>query len=70
MTKICVEDMLSGRQSKYSLVMAVAKRARQITDENDSEGLIPEEKAVNMAIKDFSAGRYIVLRPDAEDKKC
>ena len=34
MRKPSVEDMLNNKTTRYSLVMAVAKRARQIAAEN------------------------------------
>ena len=33
MIKPSIEDMLSGKESKYALVIGVAKRAREIADE-------------------------------------
>ena len=33
MYKPSIDDMLAGKQSRYSLVIAVAKRAREISDD-------------------------------------
>lgn len=64
MTKLSIDDMMSGRKSKYSLVMAVAKRAREISAEAEENEYILEEKAVNLAIEDFLSGDYEIFSPD------
>ena len=46
MRELSVDDMLNGKANKYPLSVAVAKRARQITDEALLHGEILEEKAV------------------------
>ena len=40
-------------KSTYSLVIAVAKRARQIAQKAEDEGLILTDKPVDMAVQDF-----------------
>lgn len=61
---LSVEDMLNGKSNKYALAIAVAKRAREITDEAVLHGDILEEKTVNMAIEDFRNSRCIIKQPD------
>ncbi len=51
-------------QSHYSLVIAVAKRAREITDECEIKGEILIEKPVDLAVKDFVNGKYLINEPD------
>lgn len=74
MSKLLIEDMMSGKRSKYSLVMAVAKRAREIALEAEEQGIILEEKCVNLAIKDFYSERYEIYEPsevnNSEVNKC
>ncbi|MBR0423588.1 MAG: DNA-directed RNA polymerase subunit omega [Clostridia bacterium] len=64
MKKISIDEMLNGRENKYPLAVAVAKRAREITDNIILEGKVVEEKAVNMAIEDFKNHKYSVIEPD------
>lgn len=59
--KLCVKDMLDAKSSRYALVIAVAKRAREITDEANDKGIILEEKPVNIAIKEFIDGKFDII---------
>ena len=51
-------------KSTYSLVIAVAKRARQIAQKAEDEGLILTDKPVDMAVQDFVQGQYFLIEPD------
>ena len=51
-------------KSTYSLVIAVAKRARQIAQKAEDEGLILMDKPVDMAVQDFVQGQYLIVEPD------
>lgn len=62
-----VDDMLSGKESRYALVMGVAKRAREIACEFEENGVITEEKPVLLAIDDFKNHRYNILEPEDEE---
>ena len=53
--------MLDAKSSRYALVIAVAKRAREITDDINTHGKIVEEKPVNMAIKEFVDGKFNII---------
>ena len=64
MNKLSVNEMLKGRESRYALAIAVAKRAREITEQSILNGEIMEEKAVNVAIDEFKDGRYVIIQPD------
>lgn len=67
MRRPSINDMFSGKQSRYSLVIAVAKRAREITDDLNSKGVIFTEKPVKMAIEDFKKNKYNILEPEVND---
>ena len=67
MQKLSIKEMLSGKKSKYSLVMGVAKRAREIASEAEQEEKILIEKPVNLAIKDFKDNKYEIYEPDVKD---
>lgn len=51
-------------KSTYSLVIAVAKRARQIAQRAEEEKIILMDKPVDMAVQDFVQGRYTITEPD------
>lgn len=62
--KLSTEDMLNGESSKYALAVAVAKRAREITDDIILKGEIVEEKPVNLAIKELKEDKYSIMAPE------
>ncbi|MDD6645362.1 MAG: DNA-directed RNA polymerase subunit omega [Oscillospiraceae bacterium] len=62
-----VDNMLAGKESRYALVMGVAKRARQIAYEFEENGVITDEKPVLLAIDDFKNHRYNILEPEDEE---
>lgn len=53
-------------KSTYSLVIAVAKRARQIAQKAEDEGIILTDKPVDMAVQDFVQGKYIIIEPEED----
>lgn len=59
-----VPELLKPGQSYYSLVMAVAKRAREIAQEADENGTILIEKPVKLAVDDFAKGRYKLVESE------
>lgn len=62
-----VDDMLSGKESRYALVIGVAKRAREIAQEFEEQGIITDEKPVLLAIEDFKNHKYNLLEPEDEE---
>ncbi len=50
-------------RSYYSLVIAVAKRARQIAEAAEEEGQVLTEKPV--AVHDFVDNKYKIIEPDS-----
>ncbi|HBT65225.1 MAG TPA: DNA-directed RNA polymerase subunit omega [Ruminococcaceae bacterium] len=57
-------DNIKGSHSRYAMVIAVAKRARQIASESEEKNIIMTEKPVSLAIDDFTNGAYKVLPMD------
>lgn len=53
-------------KSYYSLVIAVAKSARHITDDYAARGEIMEDKAVDLAVQEFVAGKYKIIEPETK----
>lgn len=58
MLKPSTKDILKSGESYYSLVVAVAKRARQIAQQAEESGEILIEKPVQLAVEEFGRGEY------------
>ena len=56
MLRPSVNQLITKNESSYSLVIGVAKRAREIADE-----LYEEEKPVKTAIRELAAGKYRIV---------
>ena len=52
---------------KYALAIAVAKRARQITDDMQSDKVKVYDKPVIVAVQEFRDHKYSILEPDVDD---
>lgn len=62
------ENMIrTPHRSQYSLVIAVAKRAREIADEAEMNKEILVEKPVDLAVQDFMANKFEIIEPDPAD---
>lgn len=62
-----VDNMLAGRESRYALVIGVAKRARQIAQDFEENGVITDEKPVLLAIEDFKNHKFNLLEPEDDE---
>ena len=58
MLRPSVNQLITKNESSYSLVIGVAKRAREIADELYENGKTLEEKPVKTAIRELAAGKY------------
>ena len=63
-----LKNLLEGEEgnkhiSRYSLVSATAKLAREISDEANEEGEILTEKPVSMALEKLLDGEYTIEEP-------
>ncbi|MBR0342135.1 MAG: DNA-directed RNA polymerase subunit omega [Oscillospiraceae bacterium] len=56
-----IGHLLEETDSPYALVIAIAKRARDIVSEEEAEGNKLEEKPVTLAIEEFGAHKYKVV---------
>jgi len=54
--------------SNYSLVIAVAKRAREIAEKADHDGTMLADKPVDLAVQDFIQDRYAIVEPENTDE--
>ncbi len=59
-----LSSVLSNHMSRYSLVRATAKRAREISEEAEDDGIILVEKPVSIAIDEIIEGKYKIIEPD------
>ena len=59
-----LKNVLKNHLSRYSLVAATAKRARQISDEALENGEIMVEKPVSIARDEIVEGKYKVIEPE------
>lgn len=57
MLRPAVSQLITKNESYYSLVVAVAKRARQIADELYANSQVLEEKPVKTAVEEFASGK-------------
>lgn len=59
-----IKKLLTNCNSRYSLVTATAKRARQILDDAKEKEISLDEKCVSLAIEDIADGKYVIEEPD------
>ena len=60
-------EMLQGKNSRYAVVIGVAKRARQIAEEAEANKEILVEKTVSLAINDFKQGDCTLFAVEIEE---
>lgn len=61
MLKPSADLIINPQQSRYSLVIAVAKRARQIASDAETKGEILAEKPVDLAVQDFIQHKFNII---------
>ena len=69
MHKVNVDELFAGKQSKYALVVGVAKRAREITAEFEKNEIVTENKPVLLAIDEIKNHEIGILEPDDHELK-
>ena len=52
-------EELQGKNSRYAVVIGVAKRAREISEEAQQNSEIITEKTVSLAIEDFKKDVFV-----------
>ncbi len=68
MLKPQIAQLLTESKSPYSLVVAIAKRSRDIAEEALEDKRILEDKPVNIAIDEFGAHKFRVVEREAQDR--
>ena len=66
-TRPSVDDIFAGKVSKYALAIAVAKRARQLTDDMQKDKGKVCDKPVLVAVDEFQDHKYAILEPEIDD---
>ncbi|HBB19451.1 MAG: DNA-directed RNA polymerase subunit omega [Ruminococcus sp.] len=67
MLRPAVNQIISKNESCYSLVIAVAKRAREIADELIANEQTLEEKPVKTAVEELASGKCKIVNTDEEE---
>ena len=57
MLRPAMSQILREGESYYAFVVAVARRARAISEEAEESHTLLDEKPVNLALAEFSSGR-------------
>jgi DNA-directed RNA polymerase subunit omega len=68
MHRPAVSDILKNGESYYSLVVGVAKRAREIAEKAETEGMELTEKPVQIAVDEFAKGKYKLVESSSLDE--
>ena len=61
MLRPAVNQIITKNESCYSLVIAVAKRAREITQKLYDNDMTIEEKPVKTAVEELASGKYKIV---------
>lgn len=61
MIKPIADLILTPKQSRYSLVIAISKRARQIAEEADKNREILDDKPVQIAVHEYMDHKFKMI---------
>lgn len=64
-----LKKMLNNVNSRYSLVIGTAKRAREIRDEANEKHEQIDVKTVSTAIDEIADGKYVIDEPEELKRK-
>ena len=59
-------ETLQGKNSRYAVVIGVAKRAREIAEEKQAQGEILVDKTVSLAVNELKEGQYKLMYANEE----
>ena len=69
MLRPAITQIITKNESYYSLVIGVAKRAREIADELYEKNEILKEKPVKTAVEELAGGKYKIVECTEEDNE-
>lgn len=61
MLRPAISQITTKNESSYSVVIGVAKRARQITEDLYNNNMVLEHKPVKTAVEEFAARKYFIV---------
>ncbi|MCI7233671.1 MAG: DNA-directed RNA polymerase subunit omega [Oscillospiraceae bacterium] len=61
MLRPAMNQIATHGESYYSIVIGIAKRAREIADELSEKNMTLEEKPVKTAVDEFAARKFIIV---------
>lgn len=61
MLRPAVNQLISKNDSTYSLVIGVAKRAREISEDSLEQKKVLEDNPVKLAVEELAAGKYKIF---------
>lgn len=64
MHRPAVNEILKDKESYYSLVVAIAKRAKVIASDALENSEVLLEKPVQLAVEDFANGKYKLIEQE------
>ena len=67
MLRPTMSDLVEKTDSRYSLVIAVAKRARQLTDGAEALAEASSDKKVSVAINEIDQGKVEIFTRESEN---
>lgn len=65
MLRPALNQLMSKNESCYSVVVGIAKRAREIAEELCEQNKTLEEKPVQTAVDELSNGKYRIIESEA-----
>lgn len=65
MIKPIADLILTPDQSRYSLVVAISKRAREIAEDAEKNRVILEQKPVELAVQEFVDHKFTMIESKA-----
>ena len=68
MLRPAITQLISKNDSYYSLVIGIAKRAREISDELLAEKMTLEEKPVKTAVEEFANGKFRIVETKKKEE--
>ncbi len=68
MLRPAITQLITKNESCYSLVIGIAKRAREIAEDLCKNDQILEENPVKTAVDEFARGEYKIIEVSAENK--
>ena len=69
MVKPTVQELLTKAKNRYELVIATAKRARQISSGAEVKTKVKEESAVTLAANEIAEGKVDIIQPVEENEE-